>query len=1030
MVIKNQKVNKLELFGKKIRTDKTFKNQTKVNRFELASYKKEIEPIRYFYNEDTRQILKMNIKDENPKVKYGQVFRDWGIHNMPAKKVIKSNEVLKNQMVILNKMNFLYDNDAAVKLIIKLRFQIQISDGEITRYKTVFYDGAINDIISTCREFAINYLQPFGFGLAYRNQIIQQTLSDIEIMSDLKKGIKFNMKDMRMREAKPLNICNLYNNVITMEETEENCVKKYLKIAYTKIACKKIDSMGDESGVTTNEMNDFCKKYNIKMLMYNIGGEIISSFYPKIKNKSYKSLVGIAYNNHFYPVKNTILNSVSIPSEIKIKLNLNIEFDKLLKKRILPSNIKLIKIKDTKNEFDILTFNHDKKQYIRNSEYDICLDILDKFGLKDKITPFTNLHNISNVIEKLYSTSNINSFFIVNYSKGGFNYFNKKIDMDDYDDFITIDHNKCYSNCLHDLEFLISVDMRQAKFIKFDSNPEFVIEHYLYIAKPKKSSLLLPHTNIYSGKHLLFCTQEGLEFDVTEELATIKHDNFYTQMVSDMFKNIDAKYIKDIVNIMIGNFESKYKINQSIEVEKICNFQERMTNEGFYYKYKEDTFFKLKSVESISNIYNRCPIAILIKDLARMKLYNKINSLKLSNNDLIAIETDSISFINQGQKLNLDTNNWRGWKQIVKPLKWFNEKRKTYSNYAFDEVITFELPNKINNNKLYNCYAGSGKTYTILNDIIPKIENSDYIIITPCHNAAKEYYKRKLNCKVIQTFKYQNNIPKETYIIIDEIGLCDREGNNFIYKCFLMGKTIYSFGDYRQLLPIYEKKHFDSINYLNHIYSEIIDIRTNYRNQFTIEYYDELIKCDYKDSLSIEIKKYNSDDYTKADIIICITIKQKDIYNKLMSKHLKKTIYDIGCKIVCVTNNLRSKEIYNNFDFIIKDIQTIGNELFYILDDGVTDKYITVNYEELTNNFELGYAITLFKAQGQEYKSFFMPECEFKYINGRSAYTLISRLKTTGRSLNEKVTPKVTKKVIANVYDKLKNESITNWESF
>jgi hypothetical protein len=139
-----------------------------------------------------------------------------------------------------------------------------------------------------------------------------------------------------------------------------------------------------------------------------------------------------------------------------------------------------------------------------------------------------------------------------------------------------------------------------------------------------------------------------------------------------------------------------------------------------------------------------------------------------------------------------------------------------------------------------------------------------------------------------------------------------------------------------------------------------------------------------------EIKKYRCNDYKKADIIICITNESKEKYNNLMAEHKKITKFDKGAKIVCNTNYLRNKGIYNSFDFTItKEDYNEETGSLYVLDD--LDFYITE--KELDDNFELGYAITLYKAQGQQYNSFYFPDEDLKYINGRSAYTLISRLK-------------------------------------
>ena len=107
-----------------------------------------------------------------------------------------------------------------------------------------------------------------------------------------------------------------------------------------------------------------------------------------------------------------------------------------------------------------------------------------------------------------------------------------------------------------------------------------------------------------------------------------------------------------------------------------------------------------------------------------------------------------------------------------------------------------------------------------------------------------------------------------------------------------------------------------------------------------------------------------------------------------MEEHLNIPFGSIGSKIICITNDLSKKEIFNNFDYIIKEIQIIDNEKIYKIDD---DLYIDSN--ELYNNFKSNYAITLFKAQGEEYENFYFPDSSLKFVNGRTAYTLISRKK-------------------------------------
>ena len=46
------------------------------------------------------------------------------------------------------------------------------------------------------------------------------------------------------------------------------------------------------------------------MIIFNIEGNIECEYYPIKKNKNHKSLIGIAYNNHFYPLKNKELHRI------------------------------------------------------------------------------------------------------------------------------------------------------------------------------------------------------------------------------------------------------------------------------------------------------------------------------------------------------------------------------------------------------------------------------------------------------------------------------------------------------------------------------------------------------------------------------------------------------------------------------------------------------------------------------------------------------------------------------------------------
>ena len=126
-----------------------------------------------------------------------------------------------------------------------------------------------------------------------------------------------------------------------------------------------------------------------------------------------------------------------------------------------------------------------------------------------------------------------------------------------------------------------------------------------------------------------------------------------------------------------------------------------------------------------------------------------------------------------------------------------------------------------------------------------------------------------------------------------------------------------------------------------------------------------------------------------------------DKYNNIVLNILGLKETDIGTHIICKTNNLTNIGIYNNLtykiinndnNFIIKqfDIQTINGKVgikYY-------DKQYSINKKQYKSNFKLGYATTIYSKQGGSVLGYYFPEEDIKHIDGKTLYTIISRLKT------------------------------------
>tara|TARA_R110002153_G_scaffold185499_1_gene338603 strand:+ start:17332 stop:20343 length:3012 start_codon:yes stop_codon:yes gene_type:complete len=927
------------------------------------------------------------------------LLQQFGISRLTTKNIV--NKSFRNKTQILKSI----PSSKQLKLLIKITFKFILSSEKFNKKKFIqrSYDVLVSgDIMDENQnEFILydKYLEETGENFSnfkfYHNEKENKNLDSdkqdelqskgynviidkVELLSEYTNQ-KIKIENLKMKEKAPLNIDNLFNEVI-YDNANGNCVYTYLSSIYPKFSKKKMKGLE-----TTNDLYEYCKDNQIKMVAYNISGNIIKAYYPIKKNKSRKALIFICYNNHLYPIKNSLLNKVKTPTKLNviIKKNLDNFLIELLDKQILPVNIKFIDAK-------IYSFIIDDNLYIDNEDYLICKEILEKFGVLDKLTPYTTLNNISKIFESLYLKENIDSFMPKNNKiiKGGYNYNNEKNVLSSYNldkeyDLITIDKVKCFSYSLSQLKFLISVDVRCDKWKKY--NNEKIIDNYLYVVYPKYSSILLPDNNIYCGEYIKYCESKGLEFEIQEVLETKQHTNFYTDMIVDLYNKIDNSHFKRIINIMIGKMESDREINIRQQVKKICNTQESETEEGFQIKLNKDWNLIMEN-KTTYNISNKKPIAIQIKDNARKMLYEKMEILNLENNDIVQIKTDSITFINKDNKYkNYISNELDGWKTE----EYANITGKEY----FNRDISLKYDKCQNMNQIYNCYAGCGKTHKIINEIIPNLTKS-YIVLTPSHATLKTYKKKGLNSKVIQSYSLTETTPSEDIIIIDEIGMVDKKGWGTIYTSYLQGKKIYAFGDFNQLKSI-DGNIYYTHNFIKSIFGYIGNMDTNYRNNFSKKYYDSLIYSTNKKYLIEEIEKVNCK-LQNSDVVIAYrNITRHKYNNKLLKlKGFKCKVNDKngciegkleqGLKIICMTNDLRKKEIYNKFTFtIIK----IDKDKYHL------DNDLILTYDEIIKNFHIGYCRTLYSIQGESIENIYYTPEDYFFIDGRTAYTFISRLK-------------------------------------
>jgi hypothetical protein len=853
--------------------------------------------------------------------------------------------------------------------------------------------------------------------LFLKDNAFEVDIKTITLLSVFNVDDEFKKVNMKLRDAVHLEIPNVNSDekFKNIGETE-NCVREWLRFKLKKVGKKTINNLGDKDGVSVVDIIKLCKKYRIICVAYDVNGNVLSEHIPEKRNKSHPSLYFQAYNNHLYPLTGSIVmkkkqkfNKIEVIADGLKKL------ESILELGFKPSHVKAT-FKDVDNVLVVCSFIHDKVKYIDNPEYNKCLGYLKLFDLEDEIYDSIGLRQLGSVIEKKFNYEVIgktvntktktvkekrqyyktNSFW-PNHSKfikGGYTHcVFDLLDNAKKGDIITLDKNKCYTDCLMSLPYLIHMDYRQNVITKIDKqyNGEYEItDEYLYLVAPDVSSILIPDVNVYSGKMLKYAYKNGVNFKILEEMSCNKTEhNYFKEMIESIYINIlDEADAKQIVNVLIGQMEQDTPVEEQLIVDNIYNTEEAELTGGYTVPINEEYCLNF-TTNTQFDIHCRKPINIQIKDKARVMLYEKMMSNNLTSADIVQVKTDSFSFLKNGRELDeMPNRDLSGWKlEEFKPLNKTRKYRGDNMTFYQDEVKTA--------NVLQNCYAGVGKTYDNIHNVIPELKADDvsFLILTPSHATASDYIKEGFPCQVSQYFGFNPKVvPEATHLIFDEVGLLDRLGNNFMYRMFLLGKNINARGDFKQLTPVMEDTHFNSPQYLSMIFGKNVgEMKTNMRNDFTIDYYDTLINN--KVDLKAEVRKY-SVDWRKAEKIICFRNKTIDKFN---DKYLKMVgqdnmLYE-GSNLRCTTNCLRKYNIYNNFYLTIATID--GDAITF-------ENGLTLPREKVMKCFKLGVAITLYGAQGKSFTSFHYPEEDMLFMDAnnysedkatRNAYTLISRIK-------------------------------------
>jgi len=859
----------------------------------------------------------------------------------------------------INNIDFNFDvNEIKTQFTLNISFDVLFSDNYIERNKNIIVNDTLKKLNNSNyvkNNYVNDVLDEYRTSGAVDFKNIEYT-----IKSSFNTGKKDIKNMIMLKQENVIDICNIFNKVIKVKNNG-SCVNDYITDIWASRRFKNLDKLK-----TPDDIYKFCVSKKIKTICYDICGNVINKYYPD--NGKIKALIYICYNNHIYPLEHTYLERNNKIVNIKYyndKL-FDIKLNKLLNHGVTPGNVKL----DNNNK--IVSFVDEGIKYINNPEYEICKKVLDIYGLTDNLYDTIHIRHLGNMIEKLYLNQCNKSFMPIEYTKEPYIYTNNNIK---YNDTTTIDKNKCYSNALYNLDFLIKTDIRCNEiynYVVIDKDLKFVDE-YLYVVEPDVSSLLMPNKDLYSGYFLNYCKNENLNFIVYNTIVCEKVENEYKKMIEDIYDklnfNIDingenincAKYI---INILIGKFNQRIRKVINKTNINIISTDDLDYISGHTFSINDNFNVVYDTYEDVKNIRNRLPIDIQVKDESRRILYNKMLELNITNDNVIQIKTDSITI---NKKIDIETSkHWTGWKyEKYNPI---NSSKRILKDFDINNLFNRKV------SILYDCYAGAGKSHHIKETYK---NNNDYIILTPKHSANKDYKKNKYNCDVIQKYEFSGEVPNKDIIIVDEIGQVSSKGWDVIFKCAFLEKKVVLYGDFKQLSPI-DSKIYNTTFWRNYFYRDIKMINTNYRNNNSIDYYNDIINNNINYT---ELKKYNN---LYSDNVIVYRNKTRIEYNnKICTKKGIKNLFDVGNKIICINNKLNGINIYNGFTYIIKK-----STKEYI----ITDDDTQISKKDL-KHFDYAWATTIHKIQGETLNDMYVAPEDNYFYKGNVLYTIISRLK-------------------------------------
>ena len=921
----------------------------------------------------------------------------------------------------------------------------------VKKYRTKEFDFSANPYLSPSlldkqfQKFAMEtYFNDFGFVTG--NPTTFQEFHDLQTpfvyvyiynyqITPI-KPIKKNIGSMPVREV-TFNKLNL-NIESNNDNIETICFKHYMNKYYGKIRGTKkfLNLINDKDELTLDQFIFIMKKFNIPFKCYDLRLKIYDQLN---QNKSkIKQFLFIASNKHIYPLSKSELSGLySFKGTDKYTIK-NIEYKKDLdnftieqmkKEPVL--KFKVMIISDFKNaDFDIV-YGFERVLF-GNTLYVSDEELFKVINFNKKYFDLYNIKFNCKITDGYFFLSHVNKLYSSYCNSLGLPYTVRYNDEKIIKDLKTVDQSRAFSSALYSLDYIPVFD--STTHIQPYNDEPIIDTNFYYVEKVNESFYDTIGCGFQSGLRLL---------ELHRSYYTISHfcvpnlkPNPFKQYMKEFFK-LDSECAKFATNQFVGMCNktnpgdgSYYNnlTNSEEEAGTICPNPLEL-GVGLYC-----------NVETFENknkfMCNMLPICHYVQDYVGSRLIKDLGLLLDIGAKIRNINVDSITYSHSSKVgdtfyLSSKFNCYKEEEPKIRTTKHifkYEQKLKSIKQIKYED---FKIEEHLDENLLFDCWPGVGKTYCIQNEIIPAILNykekpfddglnldfgihqqekeqikKTYLVTSVKHSALTSYYSKKLNAKVIQKFLFNKKSAEQfrdyDYIIVDEGALLEPYHYEFIYKNLGKDSKLLFLGDKKQLLPYgseYGAEHqWTNLEIINK-FDLSVEMTKNYRNDYTLEDYIKMQNLEYEltDFENKLIKR-------KSKLNICVTLAHKDELNKEIIEekgwtdtfgHLK---VKKGGRLIAIIKNtslypkFTKAKVYNSSFYKIIDY----DDKKIILENEDNNKKCEVPVELFRNNFDYGYTITAFRSQGLSipYKDIGIFDLDILKKDGRLFYTVFSRIQT------------------------------------